>query len=62
MPLTTITTISMIYKLLDLLHDHLLHPIFKDDEKNIDYDAIMDKLNEIEAILQSKRDKKNGCS
>ena len=61
MPLTTITTISMIYKLLDLLHDYLLHPIFKDDE-NIDYDAIMDKLNEIEAILQDKRENKNGCS
>lgn len=63
--MTTITSIMMIYKLLDLLHDYVLCPVFGDKQQHTqDYDKILAKLDQIESIIIQMRDKggKNGNS
>jgi len=48
----------MIYKLLDLIHDYILCPIFGDKKHEEDYDKILDKLSEIESIIINMREGK----
>lgn len=56
-----VNSVIMIYKLLDLLHDYVLCPIFGDHKKNAEqYDKILDKLSEIESLIINMRDQKNG--
>lgn len=46
----------MILKLLDIVHDYLLCPIFG-DKKDVDYSAIIKKLDNIQQQIE---DLKNG--
>lgn len=62
--MTTITTIAMIIKLLDMIHD-LLCPFFHDKQQHTqDYDKILAKLDQIESTIIQLKDKggKNGIS
>lgn len=49
--------ITAILKLLDIIHDYLLCPIFGDDQKNVDYSQILNKLDIIQKQIE---DLKNG--
>ena len=56
-----IATITLIIKLLDMVHD-ILCPFFKNEDKlsNADTEKILSKLTELEAKILIMKDKENG--
>ena len=49
----------MILKLLDIVHDYLLCPLFGDKENDVDYSEIIKKLDNIQQQIESLKNGKH---